>query len=487
MIAFGDNKPYKKLFDIEKSDSNIIMPNYSDFLTAVSIIYSSELPQCKYSLRDHNNRGVLVKFLRDFSHKVDMGSINKEVFLWLKSYVFNQEKQFQRNPVEQVFRYYSIFSFPGVIERIEEKIGMPFKTFIYCAFWIYAQFKDVFNVRSDRLIHLGIEYEKTPFSEKNLTTTLDALSIDFTLLKKITKDEMDYSQEFIFNNPDYPHIKYPIFNYGNTCFCVNPQYLIDKFTENIYNFAEIFKGDNIAYGQSFENYVGKILIETIKYHSVENVNVLQEQIYNKGQDKTSDWIVKDKENIIFIECKAKKLTTISKVETDMNEAFVKNVVENQWFSKENKRKYIDRCENALTKDAIIIGMGIGKMYKVCSDYLNNKISTLPFNSSQALRPILVTLEEWFAGIPDVRDVITTIAKGYLSYKSISYDLIDRFPFQIMSVSNLTIDFQMMVTEGITQYYHSVSDNELMNKRKEGDFVVVCDLFEKEFLDPFKEK
>ena len=80
MIAFGDNKPYKKLFDIEKSDSNIIMPNYSDFLTAVSIIYSSELPQCKYSLRDHNNRGVLVKFLRDFSHKVDMGSINKEVF-----------------------------------------------------------------------------------------------------------------------------------------------------------------------------------------------------------------------------------------------------------------------------------------------------------------------------------------------------------------------------------------------------------------------
>lgn len=484
MIAFGDNKSYKRLFGIEKSDSNIIMPNYSDFLTAVSIIYSSELPRCKHTLRDQNNRGVLVKFLENFSHKVDVESMNKGAFLWLKSYVFNQEKQFQRNPIEQVFRYYSIFSFPGVIERIEEKIGMPFKTFIYCAFWIYTQFKDGFNVRINK-IHTGIEYEKIPFSEKNLLTTFDALSIDFALLKKITKDEMDYSREFIFNNPDYPHIKYPLFNYDNICFCVNPRYLIDKFTENVYNLAEIFKGDNIAYGQSFENYVGKILIETIQYYSIENVNVIPEQIYNKGQNKTSDWIVQDKENIVFIECKAKKLTTISKVETEINEAFIKDVVEKQWFSKENKRKYIDSCENALTRDTIIIGMGIGKMYKVCNDYLNNKIDTLPFNSSQILRPILVTMEEWFAGIPNIDDAITEIAKGYLRYKSINYDLIDRIPFQIMSVSNLTIDFQMMVTESITQYYHSVSSNELMSKRMGVNFDVVSDLFEKEFFDTLK--
>ncbi len=485
MIAFGDNKPYKRLFGIEKSDSNIIMPNYSDFLIAVSIIYSSELPQCKNTLRDHNNRGVLVKFLENFSRKVDVESMNMGAFLWLKSYVFNQEKQFQRNPIEQVFRYYSIFSFPGVIERIEEKIRMPFKTFIYCAFWIYTQFKEGFYVKVNRLTHLGIEYEKTPFSEENLLTTLDTLSIDFALLKKITKDEMDYSREFIFNNPDYPHIKYPLFNYDNICFCVNPRYLIDKFTENVYNLAEIFKGDNIAYGQSFENYVGKILIETIKYHSIENVSVIPEQIYNKGQNRTSDWIVQDEENIVLIECKAKKFTTLSKVETDINKSFIDDIVENQLFSKESKRKYIDSCENALTKDIIIIGMGIGKMYKVCNDYLNNEIDTLPFNSPQIIRPILVTLEEWFTGIPDVREAITIVAKGYLRYKSISCDLIDKFPFQIMSVSNLTIDFQMMVTDGITQYYHCVSNNELMNKRMGANFDVVSDLFEKEFFDSLK--
>jgi len=40
-----------------------------------------------------------------------------------------------------------------------------------------------------------------------------------------------------------------------------------------------------------------------------------------------------------------------------------------------------------------------------------------------------------------------------------------------------------VTEGITQYYHCVSNNELMSKRMGANFDVVSDLFEKEFLVP----
>ncbi|MPN46365.1 hypothetical protein SDC9_193951 [bioreactor metagenome] len=127
------------------------------------------------------------------------------------------------------------------------------------------------------------------------------------------------------------------------------------------------------------------------------------------------------------------------------------------------------------------------MYKVYWDYTKNKIESLPFNSNNTFRPILVTLEEWYANIPDVKDVITRVAKGYLIYKSIDLTIVDKYPFEIMSVSNLTLDFQIMVKYGISQYYHIKANNELMSKREILNFDLIADLFSKELLEPLRNK
>lgn len=75
----------------------------------------------------------------------------------------------------------------------------------------------------------------------------------------------------------------------------------------------------------------------------------------------------------------------------------------------------------------------------------------------------------------------------LIYKSIDLTIVDKYPFEIMSVSNLTLDFQIMVKYGISQYYHIKANNELMSKREILNFDLIADLFSKELLEPLRNK
>ncbi len=481
MMARNNNQSRKHISGVEQSEINYLMPEYLDFLIAVSIAYSTDLPNNKYNLRKWQDRAYIAQVLGDLSDEINKEFIDDEVFLWLKSFAFNQMKQYHHNPIEQLYRYYMIFSYPGVVENVENKIGMSYKEFIFSAFWLYSKFFDNFQYHENQITNLGEKYVSTPFSENNLKKTLSLLSIDYKTIKEISKKRIDYSKELIFNNPNFPHIQHPLIQYSDFYFCVNPQYLIDKFTVHVYNIAELYAG-NQNYGKAFESYIGKLLNEIIKYNSATGFFVFPEQLYNKGQERTSDWIVLDNENILFIECKAKRLTALSKIDMEIDNQFVKDVIQNNWFTSATKDN-IRNCEKPLTKDAIILGIEVGKVYKAYDDYANNKISNLPFDSNKVFRPILVTLEEWYAGIPDVKNVIIQIAQSYLNYKSIDATIVDKFPIIIMSASSFTIDFQIMTKHGINQYYQLKSNNELTNEKNIFNFELIKDLFNKELFEP----
>lgn len=359
-IANNENKSRKHIQGIEQSDVYYLMPEYRDFLIAVSLAYSTDLPNNKYTLKRCQDRAYIVQVLEDLSSNINKEFIDNDVFLWLKAFAFNQMKQFQHNPIEQLYRYYMIFSYPGVVENVENKIEMSYKEFIFSAFWLYSKFLNNFQCHEKQITNLGEKYIFTPFSENNLKKTLSLLSIDYKSIKEITKQEIDYTKEFIFNNPNFPHIRHPLIQYSDFYFCVNPQYLIDQFTVHIYNVAEIYKG-NQGYGKAFESYIGKVLNETVKQNQSTGISVLPEQLYNKRQEKTSDWIVFDDENIVFIECKAKRLTAMSKIDMEIDYQFVKDVIANNWFTSQTKH-HIQDSQKPLTRDIVILGIEIGKIF-----------------------------------------------------------------------------------------------------------------------------
>lgn len=190
-MANNENKSRKHIQGIERSDVNYLMPEYRDFLIAVSLAYSTDLPNNRYTLKRWQDRAYIVQVLGDLSSNINKGFIDNEVFLWLKAFAFNQMKQFQYNPIEQLYRYYMIFSYPEVVENVENKIGISYKEFIFSAFWLYSKFLDNFQCHEKQITKLGEKYIFTPFSENNLKKTLSFLSIDYKSIKEATKQEID--------------------------------------------------------------------------------------------------------------------------------------------------------------------------------------------------------------------------------------------------------------------------------------------------------
>ena len=222
-----------------------------------------------------------------------------------------------------------------------------------------------------------------------------------------------YTDEELFNYNDSPHIIYPLFEYNNNIYCVSPRYLLNQLNSGIYYIANIPQ-NNVSgpFGKSFEKYTG----EVIKHYSPSSYFISPEIPYGKDNNKTSDWIVSDSENILFIECKAKRLMAKSRKQWSFDMTSIDCVIDNNLINDEN---YIKLIPDTLTKDIIILGIEIGKIYKVYNDYRCNKIANLPYNENINFFPIMVTFEEWYAGCPSINDCLTRIAEAYLSLIHIS--------------------------------------------------------------------
>lgn len=325
----------RNLPNIEQSKVNYIMPNEVDFLIANSIIYSSELP-CSKKLSQVLTRGKILSLVKDIEDKINSNGMDQNVWLWLNSYLHNQWKQKSGNIFEQVYRYYTIFSQDKISKHIESAIDISYKTFVICAFWLYARFLDK-NKESKQFL-LSIKDEDSPFYYTNMQKTISILSLPLYDLREILKSSVRYDHN-IFNYHNSPHLVYPIIDYVEHLYCPVPQYLLKQLTAGIYYIADIPNANlQKSFGDGFEKYIGEIL----QCYNKNGFTIIPEIIYNKKQNKSSDWIVMDQNSIIFIECKTKRLRCES--------------------------KELLSITNELEKDIQDISSGVSQLYKVYEDY-----------------------------------------------------------------------------------------------------------------------
>ena len=480
MLAFNEGRGYSDLYGIEKSENAKIGASISDFLIEVSLIYCTDLPNTRFNLSKSNDRALLIRELNNAHDRINKDIIDSEnPFLWLKSSVLNQEKQWLLNPLELILRYFSVYNKPDILKKIQDVIGLPYKEFIYCSFWLYGKFSDSFFYKEEELTCLTGEYKDSIFSRENICETLDVLCLEYGELKIRCKDEIVYDKDSIFNYHNAPHLIFPIIKYNNLLYCVNPQYILNQATKGMYNISKIFEDNCLDYGVAFENYIGAIIKENIRCNK--DIVILPEQKYNKGQDKSSDWIIADENSIIFVECKTKKLTAASKSQLEIDEVVINKMIVDNNFSRNNINSVCQSLENdCLTKDIILLGIGIGKMYKACSDYKNNQIKSLPFDSSKAIHLIVVTLEEWLPKIPEFEKNMWNVAKGYLSYKNIDEKIFEENKPEIVTAQKLHDYIQIMGKIGISEFFRIKDCEEFEEQRKSINYDSVHNMFKQEF-------
>lgn len=434
---FEDFKPirntFKKLniwdilYELKRIPRGRYVPEITEFIYLNSIVYSMDNKNVRAKNPQKEWQKIITHSIA-LHEKVDSFWIDNNVWGFLQKLALNQLKATPNHQFNHLYRYFYIFSNDQLVEHVDNMLGMSYRDFFTCSFWIYS----VFEKKSywvEKPYFFQEKNENTTFSEKNMSKTLSILSTGLSELREQLKQQLKYDSN-TFITHDYEHVKKPIFEFNQNLYCLIPDLLFNQFTSGVYYLAEIYDNKyklNNAFGSCFEQYVGIVLNKNQR----DKMKITKELKYNRGQNKTSDWIIESNETIVFIECKTKRLQMQSKKYEDINRSDFNSIVE-----------------------------AVFQTYQVYNFYKNGKIKDLEYNPKKFFIPIIITLEEWYAGIPDLNEEIKTTVKDRLKSASINNDIVEKFKFYITSISNFEMDIQIMTKVGFREYYDGIRSGEI---------------------------
>ncbi len=395
----------------------------------------------------------IISLSNNLYNQLDLPKIDDDPWKSLRNLVDNQNKAQNNLILEKLHIYYSIFSQEDLAEHIKSKIGISYYEFISCSFWLYSIFLNKSYKVEKQYFFKENEFSEI-FNAKNIDKVLEILSIPYSELKNILRQEFRYDINLFKTQGDI-HIRLPIFEHSNDLYCLFSEFLLYQITAGMYYIGG-FDNDKIgklgnSFGASFEKITGEILKrENNKF------KISPEILYSKGngRDKggrSSDWIVEDENEIVFIECKTFRLRL-------------------------NSRK-----DEVLENDIEKFSKAIFQLYKVYFDYCEGKIGGLDFLQSKRFFPLVITLEECWASVPDITKKIKERTIQLLADENLDIMIIERYPFKISSILDFERKIQIMIKEGFGQYY----DNK--NMYMEYSYkMFYSDEIEKLFVKPLKE-
>lgn len=440
-----------ELYRLMKLRKHSFVPEIYEFTYVNALIYCPIDSDREVNFQKEFNK--VLTHTSELHNKINAYYINEidDPFGFIRKSYLNQDKSRVGHYINQFIRYYHIFSDSDLSNHIETKIGISYYDFMLCSFWLTARFIDNYHISKSYFFSENMS--NTPFNKTNMSKVLGMLSEDYASIKGKLKSEMVYDEDaFLFFGKE--HIKTPIIQYNSHLICLYPDVLLKQATAGIYYTAEIYDKKynlNNQFGKGFEKYIGIILN---KLNKDGKYGITPEIEYNKGGNKTSDWIIIEESSLVFIECKTKR-----------------QIIQTKLYSsgKHEDRGLQDYAANE-----------ISKIYKVYNDYRNNEIPDLKYDSSMFFIPLIVFLEDGF--YLEVNKEIAAKIKEILLSKGISTELVDEYPFHIFSVSDFEYKLQIMFKMGFSTYF-----TKLVTGKISQDFIErfdYIDYFSNDFVDFF---
>jgi len=414
-----------------------------DIILFFAILYSPKNTIARYSLKQFNNLGSVVNDIRRIRDIVEksLNSKDDQVLREFFRLIHRQTPWQERLDKNQTYRYYKIFSHPILESLIMKKVGLTTKELYQIGLRLTVYYNNHFYS------NLPIKSKANSNLDKAIQKFVDFFSIktDEFITKYNSKVCVD--EQFLYNfNPMRTH---PLLIHKNRLYCPIPTFLFWKVTNGMY--YDIVNEDTFAnaIGESFEKYCGKVLKKVLTNSSF---TIIPEIKYGKPEKRSTDWIVKQNNSYVFIECKAKRLRLGSL--TELNK--------------------LDDIEMDLKK---MIGF-IFQVYKRLIEALNNKIPNLKLNDSSNLYVVVLTLEEWFLPLNFAYEKQIKESLYELFEKNhLDKSIIEKYPYYLFSMSKFELESQIININGIDTYFEYLKENKLMELKAKFDYY---QLFESEF-------
>lgn len=347
-----------------------------------------------YYLRSSVNR------LKDLENGIDsIYTTTDNVLIGVSNRIPHRQFKWQKIPDQSLMaRYWEIYNYPDLKKIIEHKLGLDLGDI----FKLGLAFLGVYMDKSVLFYPPVIEIDDINITKLN--KFLDYFSLDINSLRQNLINERTFDDKFAYNYNSL--IKYPIIRMEymgrDGLLCPIPRYLYERFTFGIY--YEIFneKGFDKSFGDSFQKYIGDILVNYFK-----SGRVYPDEPYGKKNGKrTVDWIVEDDTALFFVECKTKRLSMGAKSE----------------LLKDEKLK----------EQMSIMAENIAKVYTTLSDFLKNKYPSVK-NKGKDIYPLVVTLDNWYFFGEKLKSILSMELQPFLKKNPELVDLIKKYPYSIVSI------------------------------------------------------
>lgn len=381
------------------------------------IINSSENSYNKKTFKEWKFFSTTINKLKDIDSMITKAHVNgSNIFRELERIAHCQFAwQIDRPNTELIARYYRIYKTPEMDSILKFTTGLTTKELYFVGLVIWAHFLSNFALQ------LPLKIEINGLYQESIDKFLKHFSSELPVLREKLKSEQNMNENYIYSFSSLR--SYPIiitkYRGKESLICPIPTLLFWRIASGLY-YEVVNQSDfDNAFGSSFQKYIGDCIIAANTNYTIK---AFPEESFVDGKNRKDsvDWIVDDGTSAIFIECKAKRMTMLSKTELLISDA--------------------------LEKDLEKMSIFVTQVYKTIRDYQNGKYPTYKFNEQKKIYPLVVTLEDWhlFGDNPLLKMKIEEKLKA----EGIPLECLSSMPYTICSTQEFEEMIQIIQSKGI---------------------------------------
>jgi hypothetical protein len=420
-----------------------------EFLLKEAVLYCESKPNNPWTPKDQFE---YTKQLRIFDNVVSGVFLeNNDIFVEFNRITHRQFKWQRGYSQRALMRYLKVFSDPLVDEVVFEKFNLTTRDINLVGIYFFGMKRNQFRT----VLPLPLPSNSKTITPKMVEHFLDHFAIDYEEAKDILTEKRELNENIFYTqNPLYDK---PLIKYESTVMCPLHLPLFRMITSGIYYSIvgeDKFKKDN-RFGASFEKYIGEVLTKLIRKKRFEIIPEFEYYVGKQRKD-SSDWILKDKTGLMFIECKTKRMlfTSISSLDT----------------------------AEGLEKDLKKLAEFVCQPYKVYHDYRTNKIDRLNEIEPKIFIPVTLTLEDWFIKQnPGLYNRLSELVTLEFQRLKLPEEYLTKHPYLLFSASEFEIEAQLINRLGFHTYLKKMEEQKLSDFREKFKYK---EIFKDEYDDFF---
>lgn len=324
----------------------------------------------------------------------------------------------QKSDLNGLLRYLKIFGSPEVAPILEKKTGFSIRDYFLLGIFLTGHLRRHVAVNAQRnFTAAGIPRDRSFAFFMHLSSTAKQLRDEIAFQQKY-----DETWEYTWNpleakplislDPSRPHYLY----------CPIPDLLLRRFSHGIYYELLSMPGFDIAFGTSFQTYIGELLRAVFNQSSF---TVFEEKTYKvrKEQHHGADWILSDADANLFIECKTKRMRLAAKSSVGGSE---------------------------LIEELGIIADAVVQLYKNIQEAEAGKSGWTP--NSLSSFPLVVTLEDWFLFSPLPQNLLKEAVISRMHKVGLDLALMESMPYAVASAREFERFSGIINEAGIQKFF-----------------------------------